>query len=312
MKEQKSKKIQRDRVYIDIETGEEIKGGDIIDKYKNIIPQEKEEIREEKISKYLSKNYIKEMFGGYYHLIYGSFFKEEEVRIKELKPSYVVRFLRMACETEYHTGLLVDLSRKPYRPLTKRQIRNILDISDAELSKTLSYLIENEFIIYSNKENIFSVNKDYIVKGELKQKRVDTLYNGTIRIFLHSFRYIYDNCTPTKRKTLFHLLKLLPYINVNYNILSYNPLEKDPKKIQPLKIKDIYKILDLDPKTNKKIFKSFLELSLAGKGLLMLIATNGEEICIVNPSILYAGNCLESLKTIQGWMNEGVCKSLGK
>lgn len=294
--------------YIHKPTGEIISGKDL-----QRIPTDKEqEARDkykEKQEKILQKldgeNFIKQYFGSYYHFIYGSLcdYSKED---KRMELNHGARLLRLACEMEYDTGRLVDLDSKPYKSLTEEQIINLLKISERDWQRTRKYLVDKGLLKYEGKgkNKEFYLNTEICLKGELPAKAINTKVLGISRVFNHSYSYMYDNLEKKERNTLFYLARLLPFVNVEYNIVCGNPLEENIKEIVPLSVGEICKIIDIEPQHFSRLMNKLMKLKVQGKYALCKIVTGEKSRYIMNPALFYQGNNRDSLKLIEGLMEE--------
>lgn len=304
---QKTKKIEADADYTDITTGEVIKGEELINRLEKIKTDKQKEKEEEVKEREKSKHYITTHLGNFYHFLYGGFFEMEnknEVvnKIKEYEANYFIRFLRLACEMDYDNGILIDWRyNQDKKPLTKNQLVAILDISTKEWKYTIDYLKDKKLVTQEGK--VYRVNTNYMVKGDLSQKGNKAKEYGIIRVFLHGFKHLYDNLNNRERPSLFYIIQLLPYLNVDYNILCSNPLEDNINNIEPLTMDNIATILNLHIDTTRKKVKWFYSKSIAGVGVLAKIITNGKNALVLNPRLMYAGNKREKLESIEKLMN---------
>jgi len=294
--------------YIHKPTGEIISGKDL-----QRIPTEKEqEARDkykEKQEKILQKldgeNFIREYFGSYYHFIYGSLCDDSEEG-ERIMLNYGSRLLRLACEMEYDTGRLVDLKSKPYKSLTEEQVIELLKISEKEWQRTRKYLVDNGLLRYEGrgKNKQFYLNTDICLKGELSSKTINTKLLGVTRVFNHSYSYMYDNLSNTERKTLFYLARLLPHVNVEYNIICSNPFVEDENKIEPLTVEQMCKIMDIEPQHFSRVMNKLGKLKVNCKCVLCKVIADDSIYYIMNPALFYQGNNRDSLRLIEGLMDK--------
>lgn len=294
--------------YIHKPTGEIISGKDL-----QRIPTDKEQEAKEKykekqkkiLQKLDGENFIREYYGAYYHFIYGSLCNSSEEG-ERIMLNYGSRLLRLACEMEYDTGRLVDLSTKPYKSLTEEQIIDLLKISEREWKSSRKYLVDNELLRYEGrgKNKEFYLNTDVCLKGELSSKTINTKVLGVTRVFIHSYSYMYDNLSNTERKTLFYLARLLPHINVEYNIVCSNPFEENESKIEPLSVGQMCNYMEIEPRNFSRVMSKLSKLKVNDKCVLCKTIADGSTYYIINPALFYQGNNRDSLRLIEGLMDK--------
>ena len=61
---------------------------------------------------------------------------------------------------------------------------------------------------------------------------------GTVRMMELGVKEIYENAKPIEHKRLSLFIKILPYVNYNYNIICFNPEEGNKDEIRPMDLKD--------------------------------------------------------------------------
>ena len=304
---QKTKKIEADADYTDITTGEVIKGEELINRLEKIKTNKQKEKEEEIKEKKKCETYLVKNYGSFYFLIWGRFcgidknFNSNKT-FEDYNPSLMVRFLRLCCCMDYDSGILVYKKGNKKVPMERKQVFKALDVSEKEFNRTIKYLKEENLLTVDN--DTYMINTIYTVKGALQLSIKKKIEIGLIRTFEYGFKYVYDHMKTRERPSLFHLIKLLPYVNINYNIICHNPLETEYYKIEPMTPMEIRKMICKDNTQSKKVLESFLDINLEGKGLLAYIRTKGEEKIILNPSLLYGGTREEDVKEIERLMNE--------
>lgn len=293
-----SNKSKSDYVYKP--TGEIISGADL----ERIISEKEQKTKEKILQKLEGENFIKQYFGSYYHFIYGSLCNDSEEG-ERIMLNYGSRLLRLACEMEYDTGRLVDLKSKPYKSLSEEQIIDLLKISERDWQRTRKYLVDNGLLKFNGKgkNKEFYLNTDICLKGELSSKTINTKLLGVTRVFTHAYRRMYDNLENKERNILFYLARLLPYVNVEYNIICSNPFEENIDNIEPLNVKKIFEVLDVTEKSFYNIMSKLEKVKVNGKYAMCKIVVNKKAKYIINPALFYQGNNRESLFVIEKLMN---------
>lgn len=294
-----SNKNKSDYVYKP--TGEIISGADL----ERIISEKEQKTKEKKLNKLEAENFIKQYYGSYYHFIYGSLCNDSKEGDR-IMLNYGSRLLRLACEMEYDTGRLVDLKSKPYKSMNEQQIIDLLKISETDWKRTRKYLVDNKLLKFSGKgrNKEFYLNTDICLKGELSSKTINTKLLGVTRVFTHSYTYMYDNLENKERNTLFYLARLLPHVNVEYNIICSNPFEEDENKIEPLSVGQMCNYMEIEPRNFSRVMSKLGKLKVNGKCVLCKVIADDSVCYIMNPALFYQGNNRDSLRLIEGLMDK--------
>ncbi len=79
-----------------------------------------------------------------------------------------------------------------------------------------------------------------------------------VRVF-NEFQKLYDGVKPNQHKKLFVFIKILPYLNVRFNILCKNPYENEIERVKPISWTELGKKNRFIIKNNKKIKNRIME-----------------------------------------------------
>lgn len=220
-------------------------------------------------------------FGYYYHFFYG------EIINMNLEPQMIIRLMRLACCLRLNgTGKVMFTERTPLK-CTNEVLGRILKLKEKELKETKAYLIKNNLITI-NKNKEITISDKFIVKGQIRTKE-NTQNREVTRVFENGFIDLYSQCNPRSHKKLYNLILLLPYVNVEHNILCKNPEEKDFEKIQPLIWKELGECLGIDKSQVSKYKTSVWTLVINGHSCLMESSTVLGKVISINPTLFYRG-----------------------
>lgn len=119
------------------------------------------------------------------------------------------------------------------------------------------------------------------------------------KVFIKSLRELYRQ-TPVKRhRYLGYLLLLLPFISWEYNILCWNPDEKDVDKISPMSLSDFCRLIGYDDnggRNSGKLLDAYKKLTFTMRGKEMDVCAymenlvTGQRYFVVNPLVIYRGH----------------------
>lgn len=160
-------------------------------------------------------------------------------------------------------------------PMKKEDIRMTLNINRKSFSFFWKECIAKQLIIESNGSFFLPRNKFRFCDDSGVNKRKVPM----IKMFKHAIRYMYEHTDERSRKTLVHLYRLIPFINLTYNGLCENPFEMDKSKIKPLRLSKICEKFGID-KTNQVRFLNKLKK-------LRFIDKEGKECSVIRYEWLY-------------------------
>lgn len=188
--------------------------------------------------------------------------------------------------------------------LTKKDIKEIMMLSDATLSRFLNDLRSNELLYEANDK--FYITTKYFSKGKSNfDKRKYT------RIFINTTRELYKGCSTRQHTKLSYVFQLIPFLNYETNILCSNPNETDKNKLDKLGLIDICKSLGLS--TDKKSMSKFehdlykISINIDGNNYYMFtrVITKGEycsNYFVINPNIIWNGSNIDETKDTIKWL----------
>ena len=124
------------------------------------------------------------------------------------------------------------------------------------------------------------------------------------RAYVNAIRKLYDTTDIRKHKQLGYVFKLLPYINLEYNIFCKDPFVKDIKDIEPLTVADLCKLIGYNVTQSSRLLKELQTLTFEHnhrKEYLISYVDNGgntthSKKIFVNPHIIYNGLDFEKVK----------------
>lgn len=182
--------------------------------------QYKEFLKQEEKRK-LRRAVLKEL-GDFYFLFVNNIFTD-------VSPESAVRLTVLYTFLNYDGNLMLTQRQL----MRKSNIAEVLHLSKAtafrfwkEVSPRYIEEIDNKLVL---KDNIAFRGK-FTKEHKFKQHQ---------QIYINSVRNLYYATTSRRHKYLGNIFKLLPFINLEYNIICKNPFETDPDKIEPLTISEL-------------------------------------------------------------------------
>lgn len=251
------------------------------------INEEKERIKELLNNQSMLKRCIKERYGSFYFSYYNKM-------LNILKPQYLTRALYL-CSYMNYDNLLVE-GKTHHKPIYESDLIRIWNISRAEMFNTKKELIDLGILIV-NENKTLSISENFCKKGELMKNIKDE----KARIFNDAIREIYEKAKPSEHKKLALLYKMLPYINLKWNMVCSNIDEEIKDLVQPIDVKTLCKLLNQSNVT--KLKKDLLSLTVNGRPVVLMASVMNKSIILINPAIYYKGTRLEDVDNIEEMIN---------
>ena len=251
------------------------------------INEEKERIKELLNNQSMLKRCIKERYGSFYFSYYNKM-------LNILKPQYLTRALYL-CSYMNYDNLLVE-GKTHHKPIYESDLIRIWNISRAEMFNTKKELIDLGILIV-NENKTLSISENFCKKGELMKNIKDE----KARIFNDAIREIYKKAKPSEHKKLALLYKMLPYINLKWNMVCSNIDEEIKDLVQPIDVKTLCKLLNQSNVT--KLKKDLLSLTVNGRPVVLMASVMNKSIILINPAVYYKGTRLEDVDNIEEMIN---------
>lgn len=282
----------RNNEFINSQTGEVLTGQQILE----LMASENMKDRIKKVNYYKiekSNNDMIAEFGNFYHMFYG------KILTLSIEPQYMVRFLYL-CSYVNYDNLLVTGYGFGQTKLKESDLQEILKLSKTESIKTKNILKEYNLISIDENKNVL-INEKYASKGKIKN-REKIINLEVVRMFENGFKSLYENATAKEHKRLATFIKMLPYINIEHNIVSKNPEEKDIKRIIPFKISEIAEMLGY--KNITRVKSDLFAITINNEKAFILVEDAYGKYFIVNPRIYCKSNNMKSLMVISHYFRK--------
>mgnify|MGYP002856177678 CR=1 FL=1 len=243
--------------------------------------RQRQKEREEK-EKY--RQLVKNDLGNFYFILCENVFEG-------ISPQTATKLIMLCSYLNYNDQFM--LTRQT--PMQKSDVRRVL-----RLSRTSMYEFWNEIeetYITERNGGLFISNKVNVFRHAIPQGN-HAGFRQYQKIYIDAVRMLYNETSARKHKQLGYIFKLLPYINLEYNIFCGDPFEKDLRNIQPLTVSEICALLDYDPKNAARLLKELQSITFVRHNkpeYLISYVDNGSGLAtsrkvFVNPHILYNGS----------------------
>lgn len=216
----------------------------------------------------------------------------------DLAPATATRLIFLATYCGY-SDQGNKLMRTTKTQMHKEDLANVLKVSRTTAERFLDE-VSPRYVIES-KEGLLSLNEDIFVKGALDRQ------SSHYRVYAHWVRTLYNATEKSKHKLLGHLFRMLPHINIEYNVLCHNPLERDFDLVDILTLDEFLDKIGYN-KSNRHILIKIYD------NLVFPVGDHMERFCSVvfngvrkdigksklfmNPNILYSGSRIEEVRIL--------------
>jgi len=277
-----------DGYYVDGATGEVVP----VAANTTIMGKEEREVYKRKVEQVKEhKEYVvaqKDVCGDFYWTLFDS--KEEYY--PDVSDSMLAKIVYLITFMDYDSNLLVmqDSPTSPKRPMLKKDVAKVIRLYRTKFPKFWTELMATGIITEEpdGKLRVCSL----FCKGSLTKNNM-----AAMKVFTHAVRYMYENVDVRSHQYISYLFRLIPYINLRYNVFCKNPLETEKSEVVRMTAKDMCHIFGIDDTQVKRFIKTLFKLSFVDKNgdkrSVITLVTNykndGERnFVLINPQF-YAG-----------------------
>lgn len=215
----------------------------------------------------------------------------------DVSPPTIPKIIVLASYAGFRRQLMLTLKT----PMKRADIPKVLGLSRSGAYKFWRevkdrFFVEDEaHFVYLNTPNIFRSQIPKDLRGKHLQK-----------VFIKTVRELYQQTDIRKHTQLGYVFQMLPYVNLEYNILCIDPFETQLQEVQPLTVKDLCNLIGYDSTQAKRLIRELASLRYSHNGrieYLLSYVSNGAEAheskkIFLNPHIVYNGSDYRRVETL--------------
>lgn len=218
----------------------------------------------------------------------------------DLSPANITRLIYLSTYLKYHNSELRSSER---RKITKDMLPEILGVGERTVQRFLREVSPS--YVQIDDEGILSLNPDVFTKGRMKRN-----LGFYIKVFEKGMQNLYNSVPRSKHKQLGYIFNMLPYVNIEHNILCQNTDEISIDSIEPMTMAEFCAEIGYDYKHVDRLHKAFKSLTFdVGDGNYELFCSiienkyTGKELMIINPRVFYSGTNEEAVAEFGAFYN---------
>lgn len=214
-----------------------------------------------------------------------------------VSPETVTRLIYLNTFTNYNSNSLMLTQRTPMK---YKDLALILNVSKSTVTRFWKEVYPHYLTIQG--DNLIFTNTDIFKKGRLKRKKEYTDYQ---KFYIDGIRKLYNSTSKNNHKHLGYLFKLLPYVNLEYNLICHNPKEKNLDNIELMSMKEFCRQIKYDvTHLDRLLFiyrNIYFEVNEHKERFCTMVYDGIEKQnakIFINPHILYCGSNYEQVKIL--------------
>ncbi len=214
------------------------------------------------------------------------YFVRSDSRFEGVSPAMVTRLIYLSTYARYDNAVM--RTRKTH--MERKNLPSVLGLSARHTANFWKEVSPK--YVYEDENGFLYLNEAFFKRGKLQRKgfiQYQQFYDTGVRA-------LYDASNGLYHKHLGYLFKLLPFINIEYNLVCWNPFETDINKIELLSMGEFCEQIGYDISHIDRLLKVYNKVRFPVDGRMERFCTmiyNGldtyhAKICI-NPNIFYVG-----------------------
>ncbi len=225
------------------------------------------------------------------------FFISNDEDFDDLLPQTVTRLIYLNTYTHFGDNKLMLTERTLMK---RKDLAKILGVSKAVVTKFWQAVSPK--YIQEQDDGLIFTNTDIFIKRKLSQRGK---YNPYQKFYINGIRTLYKATNISNHKHLGYIFKMLPFINLEYNVLCKNPMEKDLDKIELLSLVEFCNIIGYNISQLNRLLNIYnsIKFNVNGKQENFCAFTydgldRKKSRIFVNPHILYNGTNYSQVKVL--------------
>lgn len=186
------------------------------------------------------------------------------------------------------TYMLYERSTLCYRngrQLTADSLPEVLQTSESTCRRFLAVMEQQGYL--QIEDGAVTMNTEYFARQSIRHWIGDD--RSFIRVYHNAYRYLYRQLKNKQRGQLAYLIRMIPYLHEERNIVCANTFAHDADRITPLDDKRICEAVEYNPNQSARLMKDLQALHLENGQPAFIY--NAEQRCfIVHPALFYEGD----------------------
>lgn len=254
-----------------------------------------------KINKYYDRKRSNAMFraynsdlGGFIFAVYEmgkEFNKHEEV----LAQADLTRLIFIGTYTNFD-GVLMENQKTV---MSKKKLQELTGLSRNKFTEFYNKLLQLGILL--EQEGRILMNEAYFFKGNIKDHEA-SVEDSCTRIYIETVKDLYNSTSTNAHKVLGILFRVIPYLNIEYNVVCHNPAERIADYVKPMTLGELAERLGYSSQNIGKFKRDLQGIKTKdGKQVIVFASCNEDKRTfkvVVNPKVIYGGNDFEKVEAL--------------
>lgn len=219
----------------------------------------------------------------------------------EMKPKTAARLMYLATYLSYD-GVLRNTQRTP---MTKKDMMEALGLKRKTFDRFFAEAIDANLLFKTC--HGYTMSAECFVRGKVARE------SGTrfTKVFIKSMRDLYEVTPVQLHQYLGYIFLMMPYVNVQWNVVCHNPLQERLEDVQPMTLGEFCDTIGYDRNNAKRLLDSYRHITFNWRGQQQYFCTFFYEDdirdmrIVCNPNIFYIGKQIEKVESYGAFCVKG-------
>ena len=214
-----------------------------------------------------------------------------------LHPYTAARLIYLSTFLRYGTDSLYITKRTPMKVA---DLQKVTGLSAPTVRRFLEEVCPS-YLTADEGGNLY-INISVFRRGALPKKDGHSAYQ---KVYIEAVRNLYRATPISNHKQLGYIFLMLPYINIQYNMLCKNPYEPDIAYVEPLTVREFCELIGHSYSTVARLRETYSRIHFVVNGqqeLFCAFVSDGNNLddarIFVNPHIFYSGTDPERVEVL--------------
>lgn len=205
----------------------------------------------------------------------------------EISSASVARLIMLSTYCKFNDSLMVGRNK----PMTRVEAQQILNLEYTSFNKFMKEVVPR--FLVERDGALFLANHQTFFRGKKDRKNHDQYW----KTYLLAVRRLYNATEVRQHKALGRVFQLLPFVNIEFNILAHDIEETDLDAVKPMTLLEVCEELGVDLSHVNRLLALYRSLTFTvgdHQERLVSVVFDGVDRrnahVYINPRILYSGS----------------------
>lgn len=224
------------------------------------------------------------------------FIAADKETFHDLPADMLARTVYLAAHLDFDSDTLWATRR---RPVKRSELHKVMRLSESA-TDTFWKVVRDKFFFRDNDGTLHTKGQAFAM-GRLSAS-LSVEYQ---KLYIAAVKELYEKISSRQHKRLGYALKMLPYLNFEYNILCHNPTVTIYDEIEPLTVSEFCEKVGFDKTHASQLAADYGKMTFTVDGMQEVFCKfmgNGRDVTTahiyINPRLIFKGEDLQNVAAV--------------